>query len=111
LPAEIIAYFKKCLTELYIELKKQFLQAISEVSAEFDTGDNDTITEAKKLLASTKKLIQQTASTVQLAKSLPAATLSKITNPGTKPLTTEEASNLAKDLLPTPTTTPKYEAA
>jgi len=99
LPAEIIAYFKKCLTELYIELKKQFLQAVSEVSAELSTGDNDTITEAKKLLDSTKKLIQQTASTIQIAQSLPAATLSKITNPGTSPLTSEEASNLAKDVF------------
>jgi len=111
LPAEILAYFKSCLTQLYAELKRQFLDAVAAVSDEFSTGDNDTINEAKKLLASTKKLIQQTASTVQLAKSLPAATLSKITNPGTKPLTTEEASNLAKDLLPTPTTTQKYEAA
>jgi hypothetical protein len=58
-----------------------------------------------------KKLIQQTASTIQIAQSLPAATLSKITNPGTKPLTMEEAGNLAKDLLPTPLTTTKYEAA
>lgn len=111
LPAEILAYFKSCLTQLYAELKRQFLDAVAAVSDEFSTGDNDTINEAKKLLASTKKLIQQTASTVQVVQSLPAATLSKITNPGTKPLTTEEASNLAKDLLPTPATTPKYEAA
>jgi len=99
LPAEIIAYFKKCLTELYVELKRQFLDAVSQVSDELSTGDNDTITEAKKLLDSTKKLIQQTASTIQLAQSLPAATLSKITNPGTAPLTSEEASNLAKDVF------------
>jgi hypothetical protein len=111
LPAEILAYFKSCLTQLYAELKRQFLDAVAAVSDEFSTGDNDTINEAKKLLASTKKLIQQTASTVQVVQSLPAATLSKITNPGTKPLTMEEAGNLAKDLLPTPLTTTKYEAA
>jgi hypothetical protein len=111
LPAEILAYFKSCLTQLYAELKRQFLDAVAAVSDEFSTGDNDTINEAKKLLASTKKLIQQTASTVQVVQSLPAATLSKITNPGTAPLTMEEAGNLAKDLLPTPLTTTKYEAA
>lgn len=165
LPAELLAYFKKCILELYNELKKQFMDAVqkgiaggvadynaelateqalnaqiaSESTIGLDvvtaddgstliTNEDGTFTatdapidkidanigkEFDSLLSSTKTLAKTASATAANITSLPAKTLSALTNPtaSSTPLTSAQASSLSKevfgDILPTTT----YEAA
>ena len=161
LPAELLAYFKKCILELYNELKKQFMDAVkqgiaggvadfnaeqaldAQIASESTLGldvvtaddgstlitnedgtftatnspidkiDADIGKEFSSLLDSTKTLVKTVSATAANITSLPAKTLSALTNPtsSSTPLTSAQASSLSKevfgDILPTTT----YEAA
>jgi hypothetical protein len=157
LPSELLAYFKKCIIELYNELKKQFMDAVKQGIADFNaeqaldaqiasestlgldvvtaddgstliTNEDGTFTatnspidkidanigkEFSSLLDSTKTLVKTASATAANITSLPAKTLSALTNPtaSSTPLTSAQASSLSKevfgDILPTTT----YEAA
>lgn len=111
LPAQILAYFQGCLAELYAELRKQFMDAVATVSAEFNAGDDGILKNAQDALNSTKKLVATAAKTAGSIASLPAATVSAITNPGTTPLTGEQASALSKELFSSYENNTTYELA
>jgi DNA repair exonuclease SbcCD ATPase subunit len=111
LPAEILAYFQGCLLELYAELKKQFMDAIATVSDGFDGGDDGILKSAQDVLNSTKTLVATATKTAGSIASLPAATVSAITNPGTTPLTGEQASALSKELFSSYENNTTYELA
>jgi hypothetical protein len=111
LPAQILAYFQGCLVELYAELKKQFMDAVATVSAEFSAGDDGILKNAQDALNSTKALVATAAKTAGSIASLPAATVSAITNPGTTPLTGEQASALSKELFSSYENNTTYELA
>ena len=161
LPAELLAYFKKCILELYNELKKQFMDAVkqgiaggvadfnaeqaldaqiaSESTLGLDvvtaddgstliTNEDGTFTatdapidkidanigkEFSSLLDSTKTLAKTASATAANITSLPAKTLSALTNPtaSSTPLTLAQASSLSKEVFGDILPTTKYEAA
>jgi len=111
LPAQILAYFQGCLVELYAELKKQFMDAVATVSGAFDGGDDGILKSAQDALNSTKTLVATATRTASSIAALPAATVSAITNPGTTPLTGEQASALSKELFSSYNNNTSYELA
>jgi hypothetical protein len=165
LPAELLAYFKKCILELYNELKKQFMDAVQQGVAagvadynaelateqaldaqiasestigldvvQYDDGstlitnEDGTFTatdapidkidanigkEFSSLLDSTKTLAKTASATAANITSLPAKTLSALTNPtaSSTPLTSAQASSLSKEVFGDILPTTKYEAA
>jgi len=161
LPAELLAYFKKCILELYNELKKQFMDAVKQGVAagvadfnaeqaldaqiasestlgldvvQYDDGstlitnEDGTFTatdapidkidanigkEFSSLLDSTKTLAKTASATAANITSLPAKTLSALTNPtaSSTPLTSAQASSLSKEVFGDILPTTKYEAA
>lgn len=165
LPAELLAYFKKCILELYNELKKQFMDAVQQGVAagvadynaelateqalnaqiasestigldvvQYDDGstlitnEDGTFTatnapidkidanigkEFSSLLDSTKTLAKTASATAANITSLPARTLSTLTNPtaSSVPLTSAQASSLSKEVFGDILPTTKYEAA
>jgi len=161
LPAELLAYFKKCILELYNELKKQFMDAVKQGIAggvadfnaeqaldaqiasestlgldvvQYDDGstlitnEDGTFTatdapidkidanigkEFSSLLDSTKTLVKTASATAANITSLPAKTLSALTNPtaSSTPLTSAQASSLSKEVFGDILPTTKYEAA
>lgn len=100
LPARLLALFANCLQELYAELRAQFTDVVKAATGTKDDGAS-ALKEAQALLKSTQTLVATATATATQITSLPASTLSAITNPSGTTLTDAQAANLASSLFST----------